>query len=268
MTAPLLEIREIHTYYNQSYILQGVTLHVAQGEIVGVLGRNGVGKTTLMRSVIGFTPPRGGQIIFSGRDITKSATETIVRQGVALVPQGRRVFRSLSVSENLAIAAQTRDTERPVWTMAHVFDAFPRLRERQNQRAGTLSGGEQQMLAVGRALISNPRLILLDEPTEGLSPLLVRELQGGVEAAEGRGDDTPAGRAARQLCIGADRPRVFDGKGANRDGNDAGSAALGRRPSSPISWGLIVSGATSASAQWPTNRLRPIGCSQMRLSAS
>jgi len=187
VTAPLLEIRDIHTYYNQSYILQGVTLHVAPGEIVGVLGRNGVGKTTLMRSVIGFTPPRGGQIIFSGRDITKSATETIVRQGVALVPQGRRVFRSLSVSENLAIAAQSRDSQRPVWTMGHVFDAFPRLRERQNQRAGTLSGGEQQMLAVGRALISNPRLILLDEPTEGLSPLLVRELQGVLKRLKEEG---------------------------------------------------------------------------------
>lgn len=177
MSAPLLDIRDIHTYYNQSYILQGVTLNVAPGEIVGVLGRNGVGKTTLMRSVIGFTPPRGGQIIFSGRDITNNATEMIVREGVALVPQGRRVFRSLSVFENLAIAARPGDTERPVWTMDRVFDAFPRLRERQNQRAGTLSGGEQQMLAVGRALISNPRLILLDEPTEGLSPLLVRELQ-------------------------------------------------------------------------------------------
>lgn len=177
MSAPLLDIRDIHTYYNQSYILQGVTLNVAPGEIVGVLGRNGVGKTTLMRSVIGFTPPRGGQIMFSGRDITNNATEMIVREGVALVPQGRRVFRSLSVFENLAIAARPGDTERPVWTMDRVFDAFPRLRERQNQRAGTLSGGEQQMLAVGRALISNPRLILLDEPTEGLSPLLVRELQ-------------------------------------------------------------------------------------------
>jgi branched-chain amino acid transport system ATP-binding protein len=177
VSAPLLDIRDIHTYYNQSYILQGVTLNVAPGEIVGVLGRNGVGKTTLMRSVIGFTPPRGGQIMFSGRDITNNATEMIVRDGVALVPQGRRVFRSLSVFENLAIAARPGDTERPVWTMDRVFDAFPRLRERQNQRAGTLSGGEQQMLAVGRALISNPRLILLDEPTEGLSPLLVRELQ-------------------------------------------------------------------------------------------
>jgi branched-chain amino acid transport system ATP-binding protein len=187
VSEPLLDIRDIHTYYNQSYILQGVTLQIAPGEIVGVLGRNGVGKTTLMRSVIGFTPPRGGQIMFSGRDITKNATETIVRQGVALVPQGRRVFRSLSVSENLAIATQSRDIERAVWTMDRVFDAFPRLRERQNQRAGTLSGGEQQMLAVGRALISNPRLILLDEPTEGLSPLLVRELQGVLKRLKEEG---------------------------------------------------------------------------------
>jgi branched-chain amino acid transport system ATP-binding protein len=177
VTAHLLEIRDIHTYYNQSYIIQGVSLRVAPGEIVGVLGRNGVGKTTLMRSIIGFTPPRNGQILFAGHDITRQSTETIVRRGVALVPQGRRVFRSLSVAENLAIAARSGETSSPAWTVDRVYDAFPRLRERRNQRAGTLSGGEQQMLAVGRALISNPRLVLLDEPTEGLSPLLVRELQ-------------------------------------------------------------------------------------------
>jgi branched-chain amino acid transport system ATP-binding protein len=187
VSTPILEIDSIHTYYDQSYILQGLSLHVAPGEIVGVLGRNGVGKTTLMRSIIGFSPPRSGEIRFCGRSITRTPTEGIVRNGIALVPQGRRIFRSLSVAENLAIAAQTRKTDRPEWTRERVYDAFPRLRERQNQRAGTLSGGEQQMLAVGRALIGNPTLTLLDEPTEGLSPLLVRELQAVLKRLKGEG---------------------------------------------------------------------------------
>jgi branched-chain amino acid transport system ATP-binding protein len=188
MSAPVLEIDDIHTYYNQSYILQGLSLRVAPGEIVGVLGRNGVGKTTLMRSIVGFTPPRQGQIKFCGQDITKAATEAIVQKGIALVPQGRRIFRSLSVAENLAIAAQSRRTGSvPEWSMERVFDTFPRLRERRNQCAGTLSGGEQQMLAVGRALIGNPILTLLDEPTEGLSPLLVRELQSVLRRLKDEG---------------------------------------------------------------------------------
>ena len=187
MSEPLLDIRDIHTYYSQSYILQGLSLHVAPGEIVGVLGRNGVGKTSLMRSIIGFTPARNGQILFSGQDITRQTTEAIVRRGIALVPQGRRIFRSLSVAENLAIAVQPGATEHPAWTMDRVYDAFPRLRERQLQRAGTLSGGEQQMLAVGRALVGNPLLILLDEPTEGLSPLLVRELQAVLKRLKEEG---------------------------------------------------------------------------------
>jgi branched-chain amino acid transport system ATP-binding protein len=178
MTAPMLELDDVHTYYGRSYILQGATLHVARGEIVAVLGRNGVGKTTLMRSIIGFAPPRRGQIRFQGADIADLPPERIARQGIALVPQGRRIFPSLTVAEHLAVASRTaREAGDQGWTADRVYDAFPRLRERRDQRAGTLSGGEQQMLATGRALIRNPLLVLLDEPTEGLSPLLVRELR-------------------------------------------------------------------------------------------
>jgi branched-chain amino acid transport system ATP-binding protein len=179
MTAPMIEIEDIHTYYGHSYILQGVSLHVAPGEIVAVLGRNGVGKTTLIRSIIGFTPPQRGRIRFRSVGIEGLPPEKIARLGISLVPQARRVFRSLTVSETLSIASRSKGSSAALagWFSERVYQAFPRLRERRDHRAGNLSGGEQQMLATGRALVSNPALILLDEPTEGLSPLLVRELQ-------------------------------------------------------------------------------------------
>ncbi|HEX2437534.1 MAG TPA: ABC transporter ATP-binding protein [Methylomirabilota bacterium] len=167
-----LTLADVHTYYGDSHVLHGVSLAVGPGEVVAILGRNGMGKTTLIRSVVGFTPPRRGSVIFDGRDVTHWSPSRRITQGMALVPQGRRVFVSLSVRENLAVA---RGGGGP-WSLERVYELFPRLRERARNRADRLSGGEQQMLAIGRALMSNPRLLLMDEPTEGLAPLMVREV--------------------------------------------------------------------------------------------
>ena len=168
----MLELADVHTYYGESHVLQGVSLRLERGELVAILGRNGAGKTTLVRSIIGFTPPRRGVVRFKDADITRWPPYRAVEQGMAVVPQGRRVFPSLSVIENLAVAR--RDGGR--FTLARVLELFPRLAERGRNRAGRLSGGEQQMLAIGRALMSNPDLLLMDEPTEGLAPLIVREV--------------------------------------------------------------------------------------------
>src|SRR5581483_11647364 len=173
ITQYLLALHNVHSYYGDSHILHGVSLHVAPGECVALLGRNGAGKTTTIRTVIGFTPAREGSVTFQGQDVTRLPPHRIARLGVGLVPQGRRIFPDLTVSENLRLA------ERPHadgWTLPKVHDYFPRLRERAHQRAGTMSGGEQQMLAIGRALMTNPTLLLMDEPSEGLSPILVREI--------------------------------------------------------------------------------------------
>ena len=184
MDAAMLEVRDIHTYYGTSHVLQGLSLSVAKGQVVGILGRNGMGKTTLIRSIIGFTPPRQGQVFFKGRDITGWASNRAVGFGMGLVPQGRRVFPSLTVAENLSVAAKGNGG---AWTIERVMDLFPRLRERRESRAGKLSGGEQQMLAIARGLMSNPDLLLMDEPTEGLAPLLVREVKRVIWDLKGKG---------------------------------------------------------------------------------
>jgi len=168
----VLEVTDVHTYYGGSHVLQGVSLTVGAGEAVAILGRNGAGKTTLMRSIIGFTAPRRGTIRFKGRDIAGWPSYRLTGLGLALVPQGRRVFPSLSVRENLDVARRGRGR----FHLDRVYDVFPRLSERERHRANQLSGGEQQMLAIGRALMSNPDLLLMDEPTEGLAPLMVREV--------------------------------------------------------------------------------------------
>jgi branched-chain amino acid transport system ATP-binding protein len=167
----MLAVEQIHTYYGDSHILHGVSLRVAAGEAVALLGRNGAGKTTMIRSIVGFTPPREGRIVFDGRAIHDWPAYRIARRGMALVPQGRRIFAPLSVRENLLLGARS---DR--WTLPRIFELFPRLRERQEQAGGTLSGGEQQMLAIARALLTNGRMLLLDEPSEGLAPLIVREI--------------------------------------------------------------------------------------------
>lgn len=189
MAEPALSIEDVHTYYGDSYVLQGVTLKALAGELVAVLGRNGAGKSTLASSLIGFVRPRRGAIRFLGDDLTQASPEARSRAGIALVPQGRRIFRSLSVAETLDVASHLDrfDQTGLSWTTDDVYRAFPRLAERRGSRAENLSGGEQQMLAVGRALVGNPRLVILDEPTEGLSPLLVKELHGVLEMVKARG---------------------------------------------------------------------------------
>ena len=168
----ILEVHDIHTYYGDAYVLQGLSLTLEQGQILGLLGRNGVGKTTLVNSICGFTPPRRGKIMFKGADITSIASFETIRSGMGLVPQGRRVFPTLSVEENLLVAE--RNLDRHGWNLDRVYALFPRLRERRNQRAKTLSGGEQQMLAIGRGLMTNPDCLIMDEPSEGLAPIIIQ----------------------------------------------------------------------------------------------
>ena len=172
----MLEVDDLHTYYGDSYVLQGVSLRVSEGQVVAVLGRNGAGKTTLFRSIMGLTPPRRGRVVLHGRELTGLPTHQIARQGLALVPQGRRIFPSLTVRENLEVA-ERRAREGEGWTLGKVWELFPRLRERRKLGGTRLSGGEQQMLACGRGLVANPALMLMDEPTEGLAPVIVQELE-------------------------------------------------------------------------------------------
>jgi branched-chain amino acid transport system ATP-binding protein len=169
-----LDVLDVHTYYGDSHVLQGVTLQVQNGTVAAVLGRNGMGKTTLCRTIVGFTPARGGRVVFDGVEITRFAPHTISARGISLVPQGRRIFPSLTVAENLAIAARSRAAAR--WSVETIFELFPRLAERGHHRGNELSGGEQQMLAISRALVANPTLLIMDEPTEGLAPTLVAEV--------------------------------------------------------------------------------------------
>jgi branched-chain amino acid transport system ATP-binding protein len=173
----MLRVEDIHTYYGDSYVLQGISLEVAKGSVIAVLGRNGVGKTTLVHSIIGFTPPREGRVILKGVDITRMPTYDIAEMGMGIVPQGRRIFPSLTVRENLTLGASKR-RDGGKWSLERIYELFPVLADRSHHRGTKLSGGEQQMLAIARALMKNPQLLLMDEPTEGLAPLLVREVGG------------------------------------------------------------------------------------------
>ncbi len=167
----MLTVEDIHTYYGDSYILQGISMEVEGGRIVGVLGRNGMGKTTLIRSLTGVNPPRRGRITYQGEELTQKKPFQIARLGISIVPQGREIFPSLDVTENLTVGHTLKSDG---WTLEKIFDLFPPLRQRAHHPGNRLSGGEQQMLAIGRSLMTNPSLLLMDEPTEGLSPLFVQ----------------------------------------------------------------------------------------------
>lgn len=173
----MLRVEQIHTYYGESYILQGISLSVAKGQAVALLGRNGMGKTTTIRSIIGFTPPSRGEIHFKGENITSWTSFKRGSAGIALCPQGRRIFPSLSVQENLTMSARSNGRAKAdTVTLADIYDRYPVLKERAKLKGTLLSGGEQQMLAIGRALMTNPDLFMLDEPSEGLAPMIVRDI--------------------------------------------------------------------------------------------
>ncbi|HEX8010032.1 MAG TPA: ABC transporter ATP-binding protein [Casimicrobiaceae bacterium] len=174
--AEALALSGIDVLYGDSHVLHGVSLTLNAGRVLALLGRNGAGKTTCMHAIVGFLSPRGGEIRLFGEPISRLSPEAISRNGVGFVPQGRRVFGSLSVRENLLVAARSRSSGPSGWTLERVLELFPPLRQRQLQHAGSLSGGEQQMLAIGRALMGNPRVLLMDEPSEGLAPLIVAEV--------------------------------------------------------------------------------------------
>jgi branched-chain amino acid transport system ATP-binding protein len=170
----MLRVEGLHTYYGHGHILQGVDLDVPQGRVAAVLGRNGVGKTTTMRSIMGLVRPRGGRILLGGRDVAGWAPHRVVREGVGYVPEGRMIFPDLSVVENIQVAQRVPARH---WTIDRLFELFPALAERRRSRGAQLSGGEQQMLAVARALVTDPKVVLLDEPSQGLAPLVVDELR-------------------------------------------------------------------------------------------
>jgi branched-chain amino acid transport system ATP-binding protein len=169
----LLEVKDVHVYLDSAHVLQGASLTLRQG-VLGIIGRNGMGKTTLVRTIMGLTPARRGEIRFAGQDVTNLKTYQIASRGIAYVPQGRAVFPSLSVHEHLKVAARGAGVQG--WTVDRVYQLFPRLAERRRFSGGSLSGGEQQMLAIGRALVTNPKLLVMDEPSEGLSPVILEHL--------------------------------------------------------------------------------------------
>jgi len=184
----MLEVKGLQVYYGVIQALKDVSFEVNQGEVIALIGANGAGKTTTLHTVTGLLPSKAGSIMFEGVDITKMPAHKIVEMGIAHVPEGRRVFAQLSVYENLIMGAYTRKDKKEIAeNLENVYQRFPRLRERKNQRAGTLSGGEQQMLAMGRALMSNPKMIVMDEPSMGLSPIFVNEIFDIIEKVSASG---------------------------------------------------------------------------------
>ncbi|MCX7316688.1 MAG: ABC transporter ATP-binding protein, partial [Hyphomicrobiales bacterium] len=229
MATEALKIEHIDAFYGDSHVLHGVSLSLKEGQVLALLGRNGAGKTTCISSIIGLVAPRNGTISLFGETISGLPPETISRTGVGLVPQGRRIFPSLTVKENLVIARQRESDDPKSWNLQRIFGLFPRLEERQQQLAGSLSGGEQQMLALGRALMGNPRVLLLDEPSEGLAPLIVAEVGRTIALLKQEGQSIILVEQNSNLALSlADDVMilntgrvVFSGPAAEVIGNDA-----------------------------------------------
>jgi branched-chain amino acid transport system ATP-binding protein len=224
-----LSLRNVHTFYGDSHVLHGVSFALRPGGVLALLGRNGAGKTTCISTIIGFLKPAEGEIKLFGEPIEGLSPERISHLGVGLVPQGRRIFPSLSVRENLVVAQQRIGQTLNPWKVDRIFELFPRLRERHAQFAGTLSGGEQQMLAIGRALMGNPKLLLLDEPSEGLAPLIVAEVGRTIRRLKDEGQSIVLVEQNRHLALEvADQAVilntgrcVFDGSAADVLNNEA-----------------------------------------------
>jgi branched-chain amino acid transport system ATP-binding protein len=196
-----LSLRDVHAFYGDSHILHGVSFSLRSGDVLALLGRNGAGKTTCISTIIGFLRPRAGEIRLFGEPINGLSPERISHLGIGLVPQGRRIFPSLTVRENLIVAQRRENSAGKHWSLDRIYEIFPRLRERHAQLAGTLSGGEQQMLAIGRALMGNPRVLLLDEPSEGLAPLIVAEVGRAVRRLKDEGQSIVLVEQNRQLAL-------------------------------------------------------------------
>ncbi len=196
-----LRLVNVNAFYGDSHILHGVGFSLIEGGVLALLGRNGAGKTTCISTIVGFLTPKEGEIYLFGQAIGGLSPERISRLGIGLVPQGRRIFPSLTVKENLAVARQREHASAKPWSIDGIFDLFPRLEERQMQLAGTLSGGEQQMLAIGRALMGNPRVLLLDEPSEGLAPLIVAEVGRTLKRLKDEGQSIVLVEQNRQLAL-------------------------------------------------------------------
>src|SRR3977135_2614124 len=206
-----LSLTNVHTFYGDSHILHGVSFSLQPGGVLALLGRNGAGKTTCISTIIGFLKPQDGEIKLFGEPIAGLSPERISRLGIGLVPQGRRIFPSLTVRENLLVAQQRVGTTAKPWKVERIYELFPGLRERHAQFAGTLSGGEQQMLAIGRALMGNPRVLLLDEPSEGLAPLIVAEVGGAMTRLKDEGQSIVLVEQNRQLALEiADRAVILN----------------------------------------------------------
>lgn len=219
----MLEVKNLEVYYGMIQAIKGISFEVNEGEVISLIGANGAGKTTTLHAVTGLIAPRAGQIIFEGKDITKVPGHKLVSMGIAHVPEGRRVFSQLSVYENLKLGAYTRKDKNEIEeTLEHIYMRFPRLKERKNQLAGTLSGGEQQMLAMGRALMSRPRIILMDEPSMGLSPIYVNEIFNIIKEVSQSGTTVllVEQNAKKALSI-ADRAYVLETGGISLSGKAA-----------------------------------------------
>jgi branched-chain amino acid transport system ATP-binding protein len=196
-----LKLVNVHAFYGDSHILHGVGFSLREGQVLALLGRNGAGKTTCISTIVGFLTPQEGDIHLFGEGIGGLSPERISRLGIGLVPQGRRIFPTLTVRENLIVAQQRESSTRKPWNVERIYELFPRLRERHAQLAGTLSGGEQQMLAIGRALMGNPRVLLLDEPSEGLAPLIVAEVGRTIKRLKEEGQSILLVEQNRQLAL-------------------------------------------------------------------